>query len=605
MTRLNAVWDRPTWNRVALRRPTLADLPTVAGVAAAGVGIVVLLGWLLNSEVLEAIVPRAAAMKANTALAFVLLGTGLALAGSSTQGSRSGWLGTAMIVVAATIGLLTGIEYVAGINLGIDQLLFHGSRADPGGAPGRMAPLSAACFVLLGIAAALAARGGARRLVLVLATAAAFIAALNIFSFAFSAATPSFLAGYTAMAIHTAITICILAVGIVGLYGGASPFAALAGPSATARVYRRLLAVSIIVPVVMAWTRLEGQSLGLYDTSYGTSLMLVGTVTLIAIAIMQAAQWAGALESRRDAAELERDRFFDLSLDLLVVIGLDGRFRRVNQAWVDLFGYPAAEVEGRPWTDYIHPDDRERSIKAAGRSQPEGAPTARLVNRYRRRDGSYVWLEWSSRTTPDQTAAFAVARDVTERRQQEDRRARERRSLLSDNESLTEQAGRDPLTGLHNRRYFDTAVARLERAWASKPPGDRPPVSLVVFDLDHFGALNKLYGHQLGDTVLQAFAKLLATRFRDSDLVVRYGGEEFVAVLEGATSADAVRIAEAIRETFGALPIEVNGGDLVQVTVSAGVAQLGDERDVSAGLTLADVWLSQAKRAGRNQVVGL
>ncbi len=290
--------------------------------------------------------------------------------------------------------------------------------------------------------------------------------------------------------------------------------------------------MSIGVPVIMAWARLEGQSLGLYDTSYGTSLMLVGTVAVIAIAILQAARWARALESR-DAAEFERDRFFDLSLDLLVVMGIDGRFRRVNQAWVDLFGYLAAEVEGRPWTDFVHPEDLERSVKEAGRSKVGREPVQRFVNRYRRRDGTYRWLEWSSQTAPDQSATFAVARDITKRRRQEDRRARERRSLLSDNESLTEQAGRDPLTGLHNRRYFDSAVERLERAWASLPPEDRPPVALVVFDLEHFGDLNKRYGHQLGDTVLQAFARILEARFRDGDLIVRDGGEEFVAKRAG------------------------------------------------------------------------
>ncbi len=605
MTRLNAALDRPTWNRVALRRPMPVDVPTLAGAVVAAVGAVVLVGWLVDSDLLKSVVPRAVAMKPNTAVAFLLLGTGLALAGRSTPGDRSRWVGLALMLSAATIGMLTGIEYLTGRDLGIDQLLFRGSAPDPGGAPGRMAPLTAVCFVLLGVAAALAARGRARRVVLVLATMAAFVSALNIFGVAFSAATPSFLAGYSAMAIHTAISMCILAVGIVGLYGAESPFAGLSGPSATARLYRRLLAVSIAVPVIMAWARLEGQGLGLYDTSYGTSLMLVGTVTVIAIAILQAARWARLLENRRDAAEVERDRFFELSLDLLVVMDIDGRFRRVNQAWVDLFGYPAAEVVGRPWTEFVHPEDVERSVKEAGRSKLEREPVNRFVNRYRRSDGSYVWLEWSSQTAPDQSASFAIARDITTRKRNEDRRARERRSLLSDNESLTEQAGRDPLTGLHNRRYFDAAVVGLQHAWASRPLDGRPPVSLIVFDLDHFGALNKLYGHQLGDTVLQAFARILATRFRDGDLIVRYGGEEFVAVLEGATSADAVRIAEGIRQTLAELPIEVEGGDLIHVTVSAGCAQLGDEQSVSAALTLADVWLSQAKRAGRNQVVGL
>jgi diguanylate cyclase (GGDEF) domain len=84
----------------------------------------------------------------------------------------------------------------------------------------------------------------------------------------------------------------------------------------------------------------------------------------------------------------------------------------------------------------------------------------------------------------------------------------------------------------------------------------------------------------------------------------RYGGEEFVAVLDGVSPARAIGIAE-IRVAFERASIDIGTGTPIQVTVSAGCAQLDDDRDTSAGLAVADVWLSQAKRAGRNQVVGL
>ncbi len=131
------------------------------------------------------------------------------------------------------------------------------------------------------------------------------------------------------------------------------------------------------------------------------------------------------------------------------------------------------------------------------------------------------------------------------------------------------------------------------------------PVSVIIFDLDRFGEVNNRYGHQAGDAVLRVFSALLARRFREHDLVARYGGEEFVAVLEGATSADAFRIADAIRAEFDGAAIEVGGDEPIHVTVSAGCAQLDDQWDPLAALAQADMWLSQAKRAGRNLVIGL
>jgi len=148
-------------------------------------------------------------------------------------------------------------------------------------------------------------------------------------------------------------------------------------------------------------------------------------------------------------------------------------------------------------------------------------------------------------------------------------------------------------------------TGRMERQWSRTSIDGQLALSVIIFDLDNFGEVNKRFGHQAGDAVLKAFAGLLTRRFRESDLVARYGGEEFVAVLEGATAPEALRIAEDIRAAFEAKPTDVGADEPLAVTVSAGCAQLGSDRKVSAGLAMADVWLAQAKRAGRNQVVGL
>jgi diguanylate cyclase (GGDEF)-like protein len=163
---------------------------------------------------------------------------------------------------------------------------------------------------------------------------------------------------------------------------------------------------------------------------------------------------------------------------------------------------------------------------------------------------------------------------------------------------------RDPLTGLHNRRFLDAEVPRLERERAL----DRRPrghLAAILFDLDRFGALNKRHGHAFGDEVLREFAAVLQERFRESDLVARVGGEEFTAILEVREPADAVRIADEVRERFAMRAATLADGRPNQLSVSGGVAVSDDpETTVATLLAQADVRLRRAKSAGRDRVVG-
>jgi diguanylate cyclase (GGDEF)-like protein len=162
----------------------------------------------------------------------------------------------------------------------------------------------------------------------------------------------------------------------------------------------------------------------------------------------------------------------------------------------------------------------------------------------------------------------------------------------------------DPLTGLHNRRYFDAAMARAEAARRRDHEDERRPVSVIMFDLDHFGLMNKRHGHQVGDRVLKAFAEVVRHRVRASDLTARYGGEEFVVVLDGATRTEAVRLADEIRETFEGIGFGLPDGAAVTCTVSAGCASLAATETSGAVLIeRADVGLAMAKASGRNRVV--
>jgi diguanylate cyclase (GGDEF)-like protein len=164
--------------------------------------------------------------------------------------------------------------------------------------------------------------------------------------------------------------------------------------------------------------------------------------------------------------------------------------------------------------------------------------------------------------------------------------------LLGENERL---ATRDALTGLANRRLFDESlqreVARAQRLAA--------PVSLLVFDVDHFKQVNDTYGHQTGDAVLREVADALVANTKNYDVAARYGGDEFVVLLPGCSRDDAVGVAERVRKGIA------RAVDGAPVTISAGVATVPDNaHDAGRLIAAADAALYEAKRMGRDRVAG-
>lgn len=174
-------------------------------------------------------------------------------------------------------------------------------------------------------------------------------------------------------------------------------------------------------------------------------------------------------------------------------------------------------------------------------------------------------------------------------------------SLMQNEEArhaLEKLANRDGLTGLTNRRHFmQLADSELQRAQRYQRP-----VTVGMVDLDAFKKLNDTYGHAAGDAVLRAFADLVQELLRQSDLVCRYGGEEFAFLFPEVALADARRLAERLRHRFAEHEIVIPDGRRVQVTLSMGLADASD-CPIEVALRRADEALYEAKRAGRNQVL--
>ena len=159
-------------------------------------------------------------------------------------------------------------------------------------------------------------------------------------------------------------------------------------------------------------------------------------------------------------------------------------------------------------------------------------------------------------------------------------------------------AMQDPLTGLLNRRAFADFADRMSRRRA----GLRNAMAILVLDLDHFKSINDRFGHEAGDRMLKAFGDMAEQSVRTSDQFFRMGGEEFCAVLPDTSVADAVGIAERIRQGFEAVVIETAAGP-ARTTVSIGVAATQYAVEIDVLLAAADAAVYEAKARGRNRVV--
>ena len=161
-------------------------------------------------------------------------------------------------------------------------------------------------------------------------------------------------------------------------------------------------------------------------------------------------------------------------------------------------------------------------------------------------------------------------------------------------ESLT-----DPLTGIANRKAFDAALD----AAAKRPKGEA--ASLLICDIDHFKRFNDSWGHQTGDQVLRLVAACLSENVKGRDTAARFGGEEFAVLLRGTSLANAVRVAEDIRQSVeGRKLIKKSTGDVLgMITISIGVAELAENEVAESVIRRADACLYGAKNHGRNLVV--
>jgi diguanylate cyclase (GGDEF)-like protein len=439
------------------------------------IGLLVLVGWICDISLLKTALPGLVSMKANTAIAFLLIGVSLEQLMRKNTGRWWSLARTTALAVMLIAGAML-VPFAFDCDPGIDAFPF---RDDPrpatqANSSGRMAPLTGAVsFFMFGIALLLLPSKNilARRLVQCLLLATMAISSVALVGYAYGIEALYKFELYSSMAFHTAATFIVVCIGALYLRTDFGIMAPITSQRMGGLVARILLPAAVGVPLLMGWLRLQGEQLGFYHVEFGMAMHTVSTIIAFAVLVWYCAHM-------------------------------------LNQA--------------------------------------------------------------------DEQREFA-------------RNAEYKLRVLSE---------RDPLTNLLNRRSFRE---RFEREWERSLRYERP-LSCIMLDIDLFKIINDTRGHTAGDSVLKAVAEILVEQCRPSDLVARYGGDEFCIIVPETSENGALGVAERLRATLANRWIDVDASRTI--SASFGVAERGDAYHGFEDLIdRADRALLAAKQAGRDRVV--
>jgi len=268
------------------------------------------------------------------------------------------------------------------------------------------------------------------------------------------------------------------------------------------------------------------------------------------------------------------------------------RFTYVSPAVAQIYGASVEETVALGVQDVLPPEsleliqkvmEEELALEATGKADPKRRRTIE-VEEYRK-DRSRVWIENVLSFLRDEhqrpVGIVGVSREITERKRL--------------TEELRNLAITDPLTGVYNRRHF---LEELQREM-SRSNRYTCPFSLIMLDVDHFKEVNDRFGHEAGDRVLKELAEMIRKRIRSTDLLARWGGEEFLILLANTNAPSAVKLVEDLLKLLMARTFSGIG----RVTASFGVAGHRVGEGVNEFITRVDNLMYQAKKGGRSRLV--
>ncbi|MDZ8189492.1 MAG: EAL domain-containing protein [Nostoc sp. ChiSLP02] len=612
-----------------------------AGIAVAFVGCAVIVGWIEDITVFKSILPGWVAMKANTAICLILAGTSLWLWHWQGMIGVKRHAAQACAFFVLLIGLLTLIQYTFNIDLGIDQIFFQ-AKVDPVGdaAPGRMAVHTAFVFVLFGLSLLLLNLAAPQYLLAQLcAIFAFFIAGMGLLGYVYGNALLYRFGSLTSIALHTAVSLLLLANGILFASPNRGLMAVITSQNAGGIAARFLLPAAIVFPPVMCWLILSGYRMQIYTAEFGLSALSILNVIVFAILIWCNARSLNASDRQRRQAQtalkkaneeleqrvssrtkellttlerlqqeiaerrsVEQALFQEKELALVTlqsigdgVITTDayGSIQYLNPVAEALTGWSLNEALGLPLTEVfkIINEISRQSIENPVEKVLHSDATVGLANHtvLITRNGTEFSIEDSAapiRTRDGQIIGVVlVFRDVTQNR-----------NLTR---LLSWQASHDALTGLVNRREFEN---RLMQAVTSAQLG-KEQHALCYLDLDQFKIINDTCGHVAGDRLLCQVANLFQTYVRSYDTLARLGGDEFGIILNDCSLEAALLIANQLREALEQFRFVWEQEKIFNLSISIGLVAINAAIDnMNTALSAADAACYVAKNQGSNRI---
>jgi PAS domain S-box-containing protein len=401
------------------------------------IGFLVLVGWLFDSSALKSILPGLATMKANAAVAFVLSGISLRLSSAKRENKWIDLFAKICAVLTILIGILSLSEYVFSTDLGIDQLLFKDMLTPENIYPGRMSPVTALNFSLLGFSLFLLDRHKYRWTVEVFSIAALLISVWAVMGYAYGVHSLYHFVPYSPIAIHTVLAFSILCLGVLFTRPEQGLMKIFSSDNIGGVMARRLIPAALVLPFLLGWLLLTGQRMGLYDNTF--RLVLYALSTIIAFTVLI---WWNA--SRLQQADLVRQQtqaqlsqskeregaILYASLDAVITIDSQGRVLEFNPAAQKIFGYDQADVLGREMSELIIPPSlREQHRTGLAKYLATGIGPVlgkRIELTGMRADRTEFPVELT--ITPiaggEQPLFTGFVRDITERKRMEETRAR-------------------------------------------------------------------------------------------------------------------------------------------------------------------------------------
>ncbi|MBI3317184.1 MAG: PAS domain S-box protein [Candidatus Omnitrophica bacterium] len=410
-----------------------------------GSGILVLIGWFFDVEFLKSILPIWATMKVNAAMGFIFAGLSLFLQQESSSRTHIQWAAKILAAFVLTLGALTLMEYLFGLNFGIDQALIVGSDKDIS-YPGRMAPATAFNFLLTGASLIFfqSKRAVIHQMFALLLFCSSWVAVIGYF---YGVESLYHLTPYVSVAFHTAINFFILSLGI--FFGRPSDglMTRLSADGLGGIMLRRLLPWIPCLIVILGWLPLMGQRAGYYDTNFGIAILTLMCSAVISVLVWRSATLISTLDSKRWEAEQElisvnqelekkieeRTKEFsklneefravvETAQDAIISADQTGIIRYWNPQAEKLFGHAAKKMMGQPLT-VIMPE-RFRNAHSEGIKRITTTGISKLIGQTLelvglRKDGVEFPIDLSLASwTIDQKRFFtAIIRDISERKQ--------------------------------------------------------------------------------------------------------------------------------------------------------------------------------------------